>query len=305
MDEIQDFNMDWFHGNNNNRPKRGAFNIVGTLLNSFFGTLSQEDARDYLNRFSQMEQDNEQTKLISEQQTTLIKSTAQILDKMNDDNIQLQQQIQQQFQTVETEMYKLRTDFEDLWMNLEVQSQIDDLLLFTVLTSFHNKQKQFLEAVAVGSNHQSQTHLILPPALLMRELYNIKNQITGRELDLPLSIHKDTIQYFYQISSTRSRILGDQLLISMSIPLVGLQEYELIKLTSFPRKLSNGLYSFIIPEHEYVAIDSFREKYISISNKELENCHDLRYRSITHLYEIITYHTNFIRQRRLRSHTTD
>lgn len=281
--DIEDFHVDWFLGKLNNRPKRGAFNIVGTILNSFFGTLAQEDAKEYLARFNEMKENDEHTKVILDEQTTLIKSTAQILDKMNNDNILMQQQLQNQFNSIEVEMNKLRYNFEKLWMNLEVQSQMDDLLLFTVLTlnSFHDKQKQFLEALALGNNPRSQTPIILPPALLIRELANIQNHITGRNLDLPLTVDKDTIQYFYQITTTRTRIIDDQLIISMSIPLVGLQEYELLKLTSFPQTLKNGLYSFIIPDHEYIAIDSFRETFITFSNKELENCHDLRYRSTT------------------------
>lgn len=115
--------------------------------------------------------------------------------------------------------------------------------------------------------------------MLMRELNNIKHHIAIKELLLPLPVNKDTVQIYYQMATTRSRILNDQLLISMSIPLVGLTEYELIKITSFPHKIPNGLYSFILPEHEYIAIDSYRENFISLSNQELENCIDLRYHS--------------------------
>lgn len=279
LGDIEDFNVDWFHGNTNNRPKRGAFNIVGTVLNSLFGTLAQEDAEKYLERFTQMEQNQVDTQSILDQQTTLIQSTTQILHKISEDNSEFYTETQNKFQVIDNILHKLASDYENLWLNLEMRFQMENLLTFIslTLTSFHETQRQFLEALALGSNRHTQAPIVLPPALLLRELNNIKAHITGQDLDLPLPISKDTIPNFYQIASTTSRILNGQLLISMSIPIVSLQEYELIKLTSFPHKIPNGLYSFILPAHEYIAIDSFREKFITLSNQELENCHDLRY----------------------------
>lgn len=144
---------------------------------------------------------------------------------------------------------------------------------------FHPRSldRQFLEALSLSIAGTSQTITILPPALLLRELHNIRQHITGQELDLPFHVSTDTIHYFYKIASTRSRIMDNQLIVSMSIPLVGLQHFDLIKSTSFPRLLSNGLYSFIIPDHEYIAIDIYRERYLTLSHQELENCYDLRH----------------------------
>lgn len=278
MSTIEDFNVDWFFGNEKPRFKRGAFNVVGSILNALFGTLSQEDAEQYLGRFKDMERDNEDTKIIIAQQMTLIKSTAQILNKMDEENSALHRQTQEQFDTVNQTLNKLRYDYENLWINMEAQFQMDNLLMFISLklTSFHHKQQEFLKALSLGSKQDSQTPILLPPAMLIRELNNIKYHVAERELLLPLPVNKETIPIYYKIASTRSRILDNQFLISMSIPLVGLLDYELIKLTSFPQKTPNGLYQFILPEHEYVAIDTFRENYISFSNQELENCHDLR-----------------------------
>lgn len=64
MSTIEDFNVDWFFGNEKPRFKSGAFNVVGSILNALFGTLSQEDAEQYLGRFKDMERDNEDTKII-------------------------------------------------------------------------------------------------------------------------------------------------------------------------------------------------------------------------------------------------
>lgn len=46
------------------------------------------------------------------------------------------------------------------------------------------------------------------------------NDISSRDLDLPLPVNKDNIGQFYQIATIRSRIIEGQFMISMSIPLL-------------------------------------------------------------------------------------
>lgn len=60
---------------------------------------------------------------------------------------------------------------------------------------------------------------------------------------------------------------------------MGTEKYDLIKVTSFPNKLENVLYNFIVPAYEFLGMDSFRERYISFSITELESCYDLRHSS--------------------------
>ncbi len=71
---------------------------------------------------------------------------------MNEHNIMLHNKTKQQLERVNATLNKLKMDFDNYWLNLEVGKQIDNLLTF-VLT-FHNRQKQFLEAIT----HQLQLH---------------------------------------------------------------------------------------------------------------------------------------------------
>lgn len=276
MKQINDFNAHWFY--TTTRAKRAHFNIVGSLLRSLFGTLAQEDAEDYLQRFNEMETQLLDRQVIAKEHTTLLQSTAEILKSFHSDNMDLHNKTELQFLSLHNLIFNLTNDFENLWFNLEFQSQIDDLVIFISLSleSYHNKQRQFLEAITFGSTSVAATPIILPPALFIDELTFVQTQISGTNLALPLPITKDFIATYYQMASTRSRIINDQLLVSMSIPLIDLTPYQLIKVTSLPSQLASDLYQFIIPEHEYIAVDEFHETFVSLTNKELENCHDLR-----------------------------
>ncbi|KAG4074170.1 hypothetical protein HA402_000614 [Bradysia odoriphaga] len=278
MTQINDFNTHWFY--TKNREKRAPFNIIGSLLRSLFGTLSQEDAEDYLRRFNNMESSLIDRLVVAEEHTTFLQSTVDILQAINAENMEIHQKTDKQFKALKLTVEQLinNFEFESYWLNLELKSQIDDLMTFVSLSLnlYHTKQRQFLEAITFGSTTVAATPIILPPSSFLDELIYIQQQISGNSLTLPLPTTKDFIANYYQLASTRSRIIDDQLLVSMSIPLIDLKQYQLIKVTSLPNKLPTGLYQFIIPEHEYIAIDDFHETYVTLTNKELENCHDLR-----------------------------
>lgn len=70
--------------------------------------------------------------------------------------------------------------------------------------------------------------------------------------------------------------MHNQLLVSMTVPLIYIKQFGFFRVTSFPNKLYDDLYSFILPNYEYVALDKLREKYIPFTNPELENCYDLQ-----------------------------
>lgn len=278
LDDIKAFNMEWFYDIPQNRTKRAPLSIVGQVMKAIFGTLTLEDATEYLKKFDTMTKEGQHQRLMIDQQTTLIKSTIQLLNNMNEENKKLQNKTMQQLQLVNETLTLLHNEYENTWINMELQFQLQNLLLFVSmqLTSFQQKQKRILEAISFGSDTATVTPIILPPAILHNELDNIAKHVNTKNFDLPLPLNRQNMARYYQISSIRSRVVGDQLVMSMSIPLLTKKQYKLIKLTSFPNKLPTGLYNFIIPTHEYVAMDLFRESYISFSNAELANCHDLR-----------------------------
>lgn len=275
MDNIEDFNIHQFYSHSS-RTKRAPFNFVGNILSSLFGTLSQEDAENYITQFNDLERQAAESVMVQDDLTTLITATAQAMKQVHEDNLDFRRKTEKQIEVLNVTMFRLSNNFDNLWLNLEVQFQLTNLLTFISLsiTAFHEKQKRFLEALSIGVHGGSHTPMILPPAVFLQELTKIRNAFAGKDLDLPLPIDKDTLTSFYQIADTRSRIVDEQLIVQMSIPIVSTQEFELNKLTSFPFHLQGNTYSFIIPSPEYVALDTLREKFITLTQKELDNCHN-------------------------------
>lgn len=170
---------------------------------------------------------------------------------------------------------------------MQFRDEMDELLTFAPLSiqSYYHKNKLFLEALSIGSKSAPNTPIILPPELFLNELIFIQNQISGKELALPMPVSHDNLAAYYQIATTRSRVMNDQVLLSLSIPLLNLKEYQLFKVTSLPTPTQSGIYQFILPEYEYIAVDQFQETYVTLTTKELEACHDLR--DISNSFNII------------------
>lgn len=88
LEGIEEFNIHWFHGTTT-RNRRAPFNFV-TILNKLFGTLSQEQAEEYLEQFRTLEQKAIRTEVVLEQQTTFITTLAESVDQIHQDNLNLQ-----------------------------------------------------------------------------------------------------------------------------------------------------------------------------------------------------------------------
>lgn len=147
--------------------------------------------------------------------------------------------------------------------------------LTLLIISFQTKQRNFLEALTLGTKGNTNSPFLMSPEDFIMELNRIGEAIAFKKFHLPLPINRDTISQYYQLSTPRSRIVNQQLIITMSIPLVDPQDYDLIKITSFPHLISQNLYTFIVPTFDFIVLDTLKQHYIQFTTDDLENCFDL------------------------------
>lgn len=275
LHEIQEYNVDHFHSSHQ-RNKRGLLNVVGEIAKNLFGTLSETDSENFLTKFQTIYKENQLRDEITNKQTTLIQSSLNLIAESRNDSETRDKQLQSQILTINNTLHKFQQNTYNFAYTHIIKSQTQDMMTFIILLliSFQAKQKHFLEALSLGTKGAN-SPIIIPPEVFFKELSLIRTALSGQGIDLPISLTKDTLSLFYQITSPRSRLIHNQLIISLTIPLTDMEEYNLFKVTSFPHRLPNNLYHFIIPQHEYVAISRYRQKYISFTNQELANCHTI------------------------------
>lgn len=282
LDDSREYSSEWFMKKTvvPTRAKRGLMNFVGSIANALFGVLTEEDSEKYLQLFSELEENQEQQRIIGEKQTSLIKSTFDNVEEfvktkslelilMNNEVNEMEtmlKSIETYFQwTVEYQQKILR-------LNNKLNSLIDTFIL--ILMQFERKQAMFLEAIAAGQRSPN-SPILIPPELLRKELEDISSVVGKLELKLPLDITPENLALYYQISSPEARIVGNNLLVSFSIPLVSPKSYQLYKATSLPYYMDRGLFAFVVPKHEYFAVHTDKYEFIDINAQELEKCYKI------------------------------
>lgn len=276
LNDIDDYNIDWFH-EPHSRKRRGLINIVGEISKELFGTLSQTDATIYLERFKHLYSMGAGRDTIIKKHTTLIQSIFNLVHETTNQSSSRDKHLQTQITALNTTINAMIKHTDNSVLAVMLKFKFQDLISFItlLLMSFQNKQRNFLQALAIGTRNAN-SPIIIPPQVLMEELDQIRTILSGKSVDLPFQLNRDTLPLFYHIASPQARIIDNQLIIMLTIPLIDTKEYHLYKVTSFPNHLYDNFYQFIIPNNEYIAIDEYREKFISFTNQELTNCHNVR-----------------------------
>lgn len=271
--QMDEYNVKWFISGN--RQKRALLNIVGSVSKALFGTLDETDARVYFDEFTRLKTENKIRDRIQEEHTSLIQSLTNLLEESEESRQNQTKILTNQVREIHLALEMIRVNHVQSWL-IKLKTKIQDMTAYVILLimEYQNKQKLFLEAVSVGQKSPNSPTLI-PPQMFLEELDKIRREVNTRDLDFPIEPRTDTLATFYLISTPEARIINNQLIISFTLPLVTTIDYLLYKVTSLPYRIRNNLFGYVVPAHEFVALDSFKEKYVSIDTEELDNCHHL------------------------------
>lgn len=295
LSEINEYDTKWFMNSTSTRSKRALINMIGSALKTLFGVLSDDDAQLYAEKFEELEYRHLLHLQITEEQTTFIKSA---INQINE-SFSLQND---RIQRIINDLYSKNLDEPRLrgFLNEYVQ------YVFMSLYAFQNKQKLLIEAISLGQSEPSNP-LLLPPKIFYKELRNILTSISARNLDLPMQLNPSALAMFYHISTAEAAFANGHLIISFKLPLVNTEEYSLFKSTSLPYRVKDNVFSFIVPHHEYVALDRFKDRVIAITHEELMNCQQISNNNLickrtfpvlytlkTHICEVIVLRENYI-----------
>lgn len=262
--ELNEYDLRWFiNSTASTRPKRGLLNIVGSTLKTLFGVLDENDAQMYLDQFDLLYDHSEIQAKLALDQTTLVFSA---INLMNQSFAEQNDKIQQ--------IYKIlyESDYEQKTLHSYLNEQVQ--YIFMSLLAFQNKQKMLIDAISLSENNPNNPHL-LPPKIFFEELRKILTSISARNLDLPFQLKTNAMSMFYRISVAEATVINGQLVICFKMPLVHTEQFDLFKATSLPYRVKENIFSYIVPRHEYIALDKFKDKYIPITNDELDNCFQL------------------------------
>lgn len=308
LDEVKEYSIKWFlnhesgvsgsqsetvqqqrrHGQSQQRRRRRRRGFLGSLSKRLFFSMSEEEAELYKSQLNLLKKENVDHFLLMENQTTLFKESLKVLN--NTVQSQTVQRAALQRQLVEIEHLLSNATASDLLANKLVELMQHASL---VMNAFWQRQQYFYNAITTKSSNFQ----LIPPQMLMAELERVKTLIKRQDLELPLPLTNQNLAQFYQMATTEGRIIDNNLVIRISIPLVDAKKFTLYRTISVPyrNESDSETYSFIKPRHEYIAIDNRNGKFLTLTNDELDACHrlDSKNRICKQTFPIVSINSNY------------
>lgn len=283
LDEIREYSAKWFMNQKfdgdrryenefrggRRRKKRG---FLGAITKQLFGTLSEDEGTFYMEQINALKSENFQHLLFAEKQTTLFQESLKVLNNtMQSQNIQ-SAALQKQFDDLSFVLKNATVEATMVHISGVLVGKLSELMQYTsyLIMGVREKQRYFFEAIT----SKSKSFQLIPPRLFMSELERVSLLVARHGLLLPMPLNGGNLAKFYQITTTEGRIVDNNLVVRFSIPLVENNKFTLYKATSAPhRNTTNETFSFIVPHNEYIGVDSFKEKFVTLTLDELKNCH--------------------------------
>lgn len=275
LDDIKEYSLKWFtthesetrHPNTFRYLKRKKRNILSNISKRLFSSMSDDEAALYSAQINELRATNDEYFLLAKNQTTLFQEALKVLNNsMQSQSIQ-HLALQKQFEDIE---YLLNNASASEMLT----GKLNELMHYTTILAnkLWEKQRHFYEMITT----KSKSFQLIPPKIFLNELLRVETLIRLQGLRLPLPLTVENLSKFYQITTAEGRIVENNLVVRFSVPLVQTRQYTLFKVISAPhRNESDSTFKFIVPRHEYIAIDKTNETFITLKRDELKSCHQI------------------------------
>lgn len=306
LEEIREYSSKWFINRDYNteqryenefrgfrrRKKRG---FLGTITKTMFGTLTEDEGNFYLEQINALKSRNLQQLELSKKQTTVFQDTLKVLNN----TMQLQsiqsEALQKYFSDLTFALRNITVEANAAQVSNILSSKLNELVQYTslLMISLREKQRYLFEAITT----KSKSFQLIPPRMFASELERISLTVSREGLLLPIPITGENLLKFYQLTTTEGRLVDNSLVVRFSIPLVENKKFTLFKATSAPQRVnsSDSAFKFIVPHSEFIAFDSFEDKFATLTIDEVKNCHRIHSKHLVckQTFPIMAANNNF------------
>lgn len=273
LEEIQE--MDRLFPRHPTRAKRGLLDVVGTIGKTLFGLMDNEDEQYFNEKVDELQEGQIKLLQFGKQQTTIMNS---MVEYFNGTSTQLAKQ-QSELETNMQKLTEVINNMEDRFGQMEhkmvVLHQLNEVVQFVSsrLMLFRAKQRMLVQAVSIV-HHQPNVPMLIHPEMLVNQLKLIQ-QMSGKEVELPISPEADNLRFYYQMIEPEIAILPNRLIINFKIPLVERDTFTLYHVVNLPVKETNGMYKTLVMNKPYLAVNKRRDRFLELSEKTLSSCKEV------------------------------
>lgn len=282
MADIEENDSDWF-GKDSRMKRRIGSELV---LDDW-----SEDYSAFLEEFRNMSARGSKTSTSSEIRTSYISSKMNSVGKLFQENVIAVTDYANYISVVDNALAAAKNGSISAVRLYQVRTTIQDYISqqMLLLATFSSQQEQYLNILSPVGKKNAQIPTILSSDTLLTELNNIRNIVGDEGLDFPQKITSKNVQFLFQRSSPEISLLDDQIFLTFRFPLISKlssNRFTLFKVTSSLYNVKDNLYSFVVPNHDFIAIDHNKEHYTSLTVDDLNMC-----RQISNMTSIICKQT--------------
>lgn len=113
--------------------------------------------------------------------------------------------------------------------------------------------------------------LVVTPSKLMMQLQEIQPHLEYNS-NFPLPLNKRNVNLFYQFINVHVYYYKKKLNFVLEIPLVTTLLYDVYKVSAVPVLLEKDLYTFVLPEKPFIAIDQLKQHFFLLNENSLKTC---------------------------------
>lgn len=250
------------------RSKRGLINMVGRVAKLLFGVCSDEDADFLYGKISELGLTSTSTLNLIAAQTRVVRATisdfnatiAPILQNRRSSDLIIAR-LYDKIGRTDAVMSELQTREmlveQAIVINLLLTQQAFGVqkLLHIVNSAIHGQIHPNLMSNQEYKQHLREIQLNLP-----------------HELNLPFPTEKFSMTKLIQISQVSAILVEKTLIFIQKIPLINVNVFKAYRVIPFPLIQQGDIYSMYTSVEPVLALSTNREYFISLSEKQLEEC---------------------------------
>lgn len=243
------------------RSKRSFFDGAGSLLRWVIGVTDSKTEKEIMNNIEDIQKKADN---LNAEMGTQIKIVGSLYSAINETTTQAadeRKQLSERLQQVQSSLIQTSNATHILQLQTEVEQLVS--LAALELQEIEQQQRNTMDILMALQGS------ILPPALLdPQEIAKIYQNISAG-LQMGSNMGLSTLQ---QIMELETLPRGGKILIKLRMPIIQTSSYKLYQIYPIPTRLTPKTVSFLKLESNYLATDKLNNRYIGMTNTEVDNC---------------------------------
>lgn len=279
------------------RFKRGVFNFVGGISKVIFGTMDSNDASYYAKKVSNLEKEQLEFLSLAKEEVTVVKSTLRSLNStvlaVSENERMLSKGLDEMAKHISEHDGEIKKMLTGTSMLLTVNEH--SMQLERVLEECRREYDILIDAILNSQKGILQPHIITP-AQIAKQMKASQADIPA-ELTLPIPLSATHQNLLVNIVDLDVFIKDRYFVYVIRLPLTNHVKYNVYHVLPLPIQIvdTDNQFTFILPEHEYLLMDTAKWYYAKLGINEFTNCKLVTLRNkvckqngpvqLTHLHE--------------------